>query len=78
MRAASDRVPVTRRLPQHGSGDDEELFPTLVGVAEMQLYSRAVTKAERERWRREDLERDRRRIPIGFRPPGPEAAEAPE
>lgn len=69
MKAVSDRVPDTRRLPQHGSGDDPELVPSLVGTAELQLYERAVTKAERERWRREDAERDRRRIPLGFRLP---------
>jgi hypothetical protein len=81
LRAASDRVPVTQRPPwnllsptcrRRPVGDDLEDEPVGtfdVGNASVTLFERAVTDAERERWREEDEERDRRRIPLGFRPP---------
>lgn len=56
-------------LPAHHK-DEEETFELLnlgVGTASIDPHARHVTKAERERWRREDRERDRRRIPLGFR-----------
>lgn len=38
-----------------------------VGAASSQLYEREVTDEERCRWQAEDAERDRKRIPLGFR-----------
>lgn len=58
------------RPPQHTSCDDEEPIELYsIGHVHVTLYERTVTKADRDRWRREDEERDRRRIPLGFRAP---------
>jgi hypothetical protein len=70
-RAASDRVPDTLRPPRrHRCDDDGEPALMLdVGHATVTLYERTVTHGEREQWRAEDLARDARRIPLGFRAP---------
>lgn len=57
------------RPPRHACDEDEQLQLLQLGHAELKLHDRSVTKAERAAWRRDDQERDRRRIPLGFRAP---------
>jgi hypothetical protein len=72
LKADSDRVPDTLRLPRRHRNDDEDDGETVIGLighAALTLYERAVTDEELEQWRAEDLARDARRIPLGFRAP---------
>jgi hypothetical protein len=72
LKVGSAEVRRSARLPEHihrSCDDDEQLVAFPVGHADATLYERSVTKKERDRWRLEDRERDRRRIPLGFRAP---------
>jgi hypothetical protein len=64
------RRPAPRpRLPIGDDLDQELVFDLAVGCADATLYDRHITDAERKKWRDEDAERDRHRIPLGFRAP---------
>lgn len=65
-------VPYRRVDHQHGDEDywaPEEIFPGQfpIGTAKLDLYPWTPTAADRARWRREDHDRDARRVRLGFR-----------
>lgn len=74
---STPRVPY--REVQHDEDDPDFWFVPVFGVghAKLESYPREVSQTEKRRWKREDAERDARRIPIGFSAvplPAPEPA----
>lgn len=66
---------VPYRQVEHQPGDEdpwtpEESFPGPVGHATIDMYGYTPTKAQRDKWRKEVEELERRRIPLGFRAAG--------
>lgn len=61
------------REVEHDLPDEEFLegFDYLIGVghAKFDLAAAEISRTTKRKWAREDRERDRRRIPIGFRAP---------
>lgn len=49
------------------SSDDDYTLTLGIGSASFSIFPRFVTEAEKKRWRKEDAERDARKIPLGFR-----------